>query len=70
MGFWKEVKKEWTWQHVKDNWPDFLSIVPAVFLADAFSDKNYLVWACVWIATYIASEFILRSISKLIKRVK
>ena len=70
MGFWKEVKKEWTWQHVKDNWPDFLSIVPAVFLADAFSDKNYLVWAFVWIATYIASEFILRSISKLIKRVK
>ena len=38
MGFWKEVKKEWTWQHVKDNWPDFLSIVPAVFLADAFRD--------------------------------
>jgi hypothetical protein len=70
MGFWKEVKNEWTWQHVKDIWPDFLSIVPAVFLADAFRDKNYLVWACVWIATYIASEFILRSISKLIKRVK
>ncbi len=63
MGFWKEVKKEWTWQHVKDNWPDFLSIGPAVFLADAFRE-NYL------IATYIASEFILRSISKLIKRVK
>ena len=69
MVFWKEVKKEWTWQHVKDNWPDFLSIGPAVFLADAFRE-NYLVWAFVWIATYIASEFILRSISKLIKRVK
>jgi hypothetical protein len=70
MGFWKEVKKAWIWQHVKDNWPDFLSIVSAVFLADEFGDKNVLVWVCVWIATYIASEFILRSISKLIKRVK
>ena len=68
MGFWKEVKKAWIWQHVKDNWPDFLSIVSAVFLADEFGDKNVLVWVCVWIA--IASESILRSISELIKRVK
>jgi len=69
MGFWRDLKKEWTWLQIKKNLPDFLSIVPAVFIADEFREKGFLAWACIWIATFIASKFILHSIKVILKRV-
>ena len=70
MGLIQEVKKEWTWSNIKQSWADLLSIGPAVFIADGFREKGFFVWACVWAATYIVSEFILRFIAQMIKSKK
>ena len=70
MGFWKEVKEEWTWSNIKQSWADLLSIGPAVFIADGFREKGFFVWAGVWAATYIVSKFILRFIAQMIKSKK
>ena len=33
MGFWKELKKEWTWSSIKKQWSDFLAIFIAAAIA-------------------------------------
>ena len=70
MGLIQEVKKEWTWSNIKQSWADLLSIGPAVFFADEFRDKGFLVWAGVWAATFIVSDIILRFIGRIIKKNK
>ena len=67
MGLIQEIKKEWTWTNIKQSWAGLLSIVPAVFIADGFREKGFFVWAGVWAATFIVSEFILRFIARMIK---
>ena len=70
MGLIQEIKKEWTWSNIKQSWAGLLSIVPAVFIADGFREKGFFVWAGVWAATFIVSEFILRFIARMIKSEK
>ena len=70
MGVILDIKKEWTWSSIKQNWPDLLSIGAAVFFADGFREKGFLIWAGIWLATYIASVFLLRFIARYIKGVK
>ena len=48
MGFWKEVKKEWTWSSIKKQWSDFLAIFIAV----------------IWLIVFFLSRFILTLIKK------
>ena len=70
MGLIQEIKKEWTWSNIKQSWAGLLSIGPAVFIADGFREKGFFVWAGVWAATFIVSEFILRFIARMIKNEK
>ena len=70
MGLIQEVKKEWTWTNIKQSWPELISIGPAVFFADEFRDKGFLVWAGVWAVTFIVSDIILRFIGRIIKKNK
>ena len=67
MGFWKEVKKEWTWKSIASQWPDYVAIIIAVAFATGH-DYPFWKYSLVWIIAFCLSRFIIISITKLIKK--
>lgn len=66
MGFWNELKEEWTWKSIKRNWPDYVAIFIAVFMADPY--RGTWKWAFVWCITFIISRFVILAVKKLISK--
>ena len=66
MGFWKELKEEWTWRSIKRNLPDYLAIFIAVFMADPY--RHTWKWSFIWVITFIICRFVILSIKKLISK--
>ena len=64
MGFWKEVKKEWTWSSIKKQWSDFLAIFIAVAIAGEFREVGFWLYWLVWLIVFFLSRFILLLIKK------
>ena len=64
MGFWKEVKKEWTWSSIKKQWSDFLAIFIAVAIAGEFREHGLWLYLLVWLIVFFLSRFILLLIKK------
>ena len=64
MGFWKEVKKEWTWSNIKKQWSDFLAIFIAAAIAGVFQEHGFWLYWLVWIIVFFLSRFILILIKK------
>ena len=64
MGFWKEVKKEWSWTTIKKQWPDFLAIFIAVTIAGKFREHGFWLYWLVWLIVFFLSRFILLLIKK------
>jgi hypothetical protein len=64
MGFWKEVKKEWTWSSIKKQWSDFLAIFIAAAIAGEFRKDGFWLYWLVWLIVFFLSRFILLLIKK------
>jgi len=64
MGFWKEVKKEWTWSSIKKQWSDFLAIFIAAAIAGEFRADGVWLSCLVWGIVFFLSRFILLLIKK------
>ena len=64
MGFWKEVKKEWTWSSIKKQWSDFLAIFIAATIAGEFREDGFWLYWLVWLIVFFLSRFILLLIKK------
>ena len=64
MGFWKEVKKEWTWSNIKKQWSDFLAIFIAAAIAGVFQEHGFWLYWLVWIIVFFLSRYILLLIKK------
>ena len=66
MGFWKEVKKEWTWNSSIRNWPDMAAAFVAGFVASEY--KPLWKFFLVWLFVFFISKFVILCIAKLIKK--
>ena len=66
MGFWKELKEEWTWKSIKRNLPDYVAILTAVCIADPY--RGTWKWGWIWGITFIIIRFVILSIKKLISK--
>jgi len=64
MGFWKEVKKEWTWSSIKKQWSDFLAIFIAAAIAGEFREHGLWLYLLVWLIVFFLLRFILLLIKK------
>jgi hypothetical protein len=64
MGFWKDVKKEWTWSSIKKQWSDFLAIFIAVAIAGEFREHGFWFYWLVWLFVFFLSRFIITLIKK------
>ena len=64
MGFWKEVKKEWSWTTIKKQWPDFLAIFIAVAIAGEFREHGFWLYWLIWLIVFFLSRFIITLIKK------
>jgi hypothetical protein len=64
MGFWKELKKDWTWSNIRKQWSDFLSIFIAVAIAGEFQEYGFWLYWLIWIVVFYLSRFILLLIKK------
>ena len=67
MGFWKEIREEWSWNSIQKSWPDLVSVFIAASIAFEFHKplwKFFLVWLCV----FHISRFAILSMTKLIKK--
>ena len=67
MGFWNDVKKEWTWENIVNSWPDYVAILIACFVA---SEWHRPLWKYYigWLITFSVSRYVILSIDKLIRR--
>lgn len=66
MGFWNELKEEWTWKSIIRNWPDYVAIIPAFCVAEPYRGtwKFFLIW-CI---AFIISRFVILAVKKLISK--
>ena len=64
MGFWKELKKEWSWTNIKKSWSDFVAIFIAVTVAEGFSEHGFWLYWLVWLIVFFLSRFIILIIKK------
>ena len=64
MGFWKELKKEWSWTYIKKNWSDFVAIFIAVTVAEGVSEHGLWLYWLVWLIVFFLSRFIILIIKK------
>lgn len=67
MGFWKDIKKEWTWTHFVNSWPDYVAVFIAAFVASEWREPIWK-YFIAWLITFFVSRFVILSIFKLIKR--
>ena len=77
MGFWKDVKQEWTWAGIKasfrEHWADIVAIVVAELFTPAVQEwlgweEN--TWASfgVWIVIAVATGVVIGLIRRIVKK--
>lgn len=77
MGFWNDVKQEWTWAGIKadfrEHWPDLVAIVVAGLLTPAVQEwlgwgENGWAFLGVWIIIAVAAAVVIGLIRRIIKK--
>lgn len=78
MGFWNDVKQEWTWEgfkaDFKEHWPDFLTVFIAGWLTPVIREKlgwedNFWTFLVIWIVIVIATGVVIGLTRGIIKRI-
>lgn len=65
MGFWKELKEEWSWTNIKKSWTDFVAIIFAVTVAEQFREYGgFWLYMLVWLIVFFLSRFIILFIKR------
>ena len=67
MGFWEEVKKEWTWKNFVSQWPDIVSVIIAASVAYQYH-RSFWKYFLVWLIAFFVSRFVILTIKKLISK--
>ena len=77
MGFWNDVKQEWTWEGIKadfkERWPDLLAVFIAgwftPFIIEKFDWENcFWTFLVIWIAIAVTTGVIVGVIKVIIKK--
>ena len=77
MGFWKDVKQEWTWAGIKadfrEHWPDIVAIVVAALFTPAVQEwlgweENTWAYFGVWIVIAVATGVVIGLIRRIVKK--
>ncbi len=77
MGFWNDVKQEWTWAGIKadfrEHWPDIVAIVVAGLLTPAVQEwfgwgENGWAFLGVWIVIAVAAAVVIGLTRRIIKK--
>ena len=64
MGFWKDLKKEWTWKNIKGNWPDLVSVIIAACVAYQYH-TSFWKYFLVWLIAFFFARFVILTIKKI-----
>ncbi len=76
MGFWNDVKQEWTWAGIKasfrEHWPDLIAIVVAGLFTPAVQEwlgwgENTWAFFGVWIVIAVATAVVIGLIRRIVK---
>ena len=76
MGFWKDVKQEWTWAGIKtdfrEHWADIVAIVVAALFTPAVQEwlgweENTWAYFGVWIVIAVATGVVIGLIRRIVK---
>ena len=77
MGFWKDVKQEWTWAGIKadfrEHWADFVAIVVAGLFTPAVQEwlgwkENTWAFFGVWIVIAVATAVVIGLIRRIVEK--
>ena len=77
MGFWNDVKQEWTWAGIKadwkEHWPDLVAIVVAGLLTPAIQEwlgweENGWAFCGVWIFIAVAAAIVIGLTRRIVKK--
>ena len=77
MGFWNDVKQEWTWAGIKadwkEHWPDLVAIVVAGLFTPAVQEwlgwkENTWAFFGVWIVIAVATAVVIGLIRLIVKK--
>ena len=77
MGFWNDVKQEWTWAGIKadlkEHWPDLVAIVVAGLLTPAVQEwlgweGNTWAFFGVWIVIAVATAVVIGLVRRIVKK--
>ena len=77
MGFWKDVKQEWTWAGIKasfrEHWPDLIAIVVAGLFTPAVQEwlgwsENGWAFFGVWIVIAVAAAVVIGLIRLIVEK--
>ena len=77
MGFWNDVKQEWTWAGIKadwkEHWPDLVAIVVAGLFTPAVQEwlgwkENTWAFFGVWIVIAVATGVVIGLIRRIVKK--
>ena len=77
MGFWSDIKQEWTWEGIKadwkEHWPDFIAIALAAGLTPTL--QQWLGWGDngwaflgVWIIIAVTAAVVIGLIRVIVKK--
>ena len=67
MGLWNDIKKEWTWASIKENWRDYVAVFMAAIVAQELSKGGTWLWFLLWVVTFVVTRFVLLIIVRLVK---
>ena len=77
MGFWNDVKREWTWAGIKadwkEHWPDLVAIVVAGLFTPAVQEwlgwkENTWAFFGVWIVIAVAAAVVIGLIRLIVEK--
>ena len=77
MGFWNDVKQEWTWAAIKadfrEHWPDLVAIVVAGLLTPAVQEwlrweENGWAFLGVWIIIAVSAAVVIGLIRRIVEK--
>ena len=77
MGFWKDVKQEWTWAGIKadwkEHWPDLVAIVVSGLFTPAVQEwlgweENTWAFLGVWIVIAVATAVVIGLIRRIVEK--
>ena len=77
MGFWNDVKQEWTWAGIKadfrEHWPDLVAIVVAGVLTPTLQEwlgweENTWAFFGVWIVIAVAAAVVIGLIRLIVEK--